>query len=69
MQTLLRASYEQAAEENGILIAHAGDRFSEAYRAGVNVFDPDGSHPSPEGTEINASEIARVLLSASSSNS
>ncbi|MBO4366480.1 MAG: SGNH/GDSL hydrolase family protein [Clostridia bacterium] len=62
MQAKLRAAYEAAGAEHGIPVAHAGDRFSEAYRAGVNVFDPDGSHPSPAGTEIAAREIFQTII-------
>ena len=67
MQKKLRAAYEKAGAEHGIPVAHAGDRFSEAYRAGVGVFDPDGSHPSPAGTEIAAREIFQTILSHSKS--
>ena len=62
MQQKLRTAYETAAAEHGIAVAHAGDRFSEAYRAGEAVFDPDGSHPSPAGTQIAAREIAQTIL-------
>lgn len=61
MQSKLRSAYEHAGREHGIPVAHAGDRFSEAYRAGKCVFDPDGSHPSPEGTRIAAEELFRTI--------
>ena len=62
MQDKLRAVYKTAAEETGAVLVCAGDRFHEAYRAGIDVFDPDGSHPSLTGSQIIAKEFFRVLM-------
>ncbi|MBO4421938.1 MAG: hypothetical protein J5879_00750 [Clostridia bacterium] len=61
MQSLLRASYEKAAEESGALIVYAGERIHEAYGRGEPVYDDDKSHPSPLGSLIAAKEFCRVL--------
>ena len=62
MQALLRDAYGRAAAENGAILVCAGDAFSKAYRAGEDVFDPDGSHPSEKGSELIAREFYRVLI-------
>ena len=62
MQEKLKKSYETAAEENGAILVYAGERFSDAYKAGEPVYDPDGSHPSPTGTKIVAEEFFRTLF-------
>ena len=62
MQDRLKEAYETAAKETGAILVYAGDRFHEAYRAGKDVFDPDGSHPSLPGSQIIAKEFRRVLL-------
>ena len=62
MQDKLREAYETAAKENDAILVYAGDRFHEAYRAGADVFDPDGSHPSLYGSQIIAKEFCRVLI-------
>ena len=61
-QELLRAAYERAAAENGAILVRAGERFSKAYRAGEDVFDPDGSHPSESGSRLVADEFYRTLF-------
>ena len=62
MQDKLREAYETAANENDAILVYAGDRFHEAYRAGADVFDPDGSHPSLFGSQIIAKEFCRILI-------
>ena len=64
MQNGLRAIYKTAANENGALPVYAGDAFDKAYKEGVDVYDPDGSHPSLSGSKIIAKEFCRSLISA-----
>ena len=59
MQDKLRAAYETAAKRTGAILVYAGDAFHKAYREGKDVFDPDGSHPSPYGSQIIAEEFCR----------
>ena len=54
----------KAAQENGCLLAPAGEAFHKAYREGREVFAPDGSHPSPDGTYIAAVEIFKTITGA-----
>ena len=61
-QALLRAAYEKAADENGAILVRAGERFSAAYRAGEDVFDPDGSHPSENGSRLVAKAFCDTLF-------
>ena len=56
-QDLLRSAYEKAAADSGAILVYAGDRFSEAYRAGEGVFEDDGSHP----TELGSRLVAKVF--------
>ena len=62
MQEKLKAAYEKAAKENDAIIVYAGERIHEAYRRGEEVFDKDGSHPSPAGSEIAAREFCKTLF-------
>lgn len=62
MQDRLRAAYGSAAEASGGILVCAGDRMSEAYRAGEDVFDADGSHPSETGSRVIAGEFYNVLF-------
>ena len=61
MQDKTRAAYESAAKQNDAILIYAGDAFDNAYKEGVDVYDPDGSHPSLSGSEIIAKEFCRVL--------
>ena len=66
MLARLRESYTAAAIENDALIAYVGDAMLEAYRkeVGDSVYHPDGSHPSPLGSEIAARVIFETILNA-----
>ncbi len=61
MQDKLRAAYETAAKRTGAILVYAGDAFHKAYREGKDVFDPDGSHPSPYGSQIVAKEFFKKI--------
>ena len=62
MQKALFEAYRKAAAENGAILVRAGDRFSEAYKVGEDVFDPDGSHPSAKGSELIARTVFETLF-------
>ncbi len=64
MQEKLRNSYEKAAKDNGALVVYAGERLREAYKRGEDVYDPDGSHPSPLGSKTAAEEFFRTLTAS-----
>lgn len=61
MQEKLRRSYEKAATDNKAVVVYAGEKLREAYKRGEPVYDPDGSHPSPLGSQIAAEEFYRTL--------
>ena len=56
----LRASYHEAAERNGALVADVGRAF-DALRRLVNLYEADDYHPSEAGSLIAAQAIARVI--------
>ncbi|MBQ2732669.1 MAG: SGNH/GDSL hydrolase family protein [Clostridia bacterium] len=60
MHALLRNAYVRAAEENGARTVFAGDAFRAAYAEGVDVYHPDGSHPSDAGSAV----IAKAFFDA-----
>ncbi len=64
MHALLKDAYTRAAEENGARIVYAGDAFRAAYADGVEVYHPDGSHPSDEGSKVIAKAFFDVLCAA-----
>ena len=63
MHAKIKEGYEQAGEKYGVKVVHAGDRLHEAYLRGEAVYNEDGSHPSPLGSEIVAREFFRELFS------
>ena len=64
MHAKIKEGYEQAGEKYGVKVIHAGDRLHEAYLRGEAVYNEDGSHPSPLGSEIVAREFFRELFKA-----
>ncbi len=60
MHALLKDAYTRAAEENGALVVYAGDALRAAYAEGIDVYHPDGSHPSDEGSKV----IAKAFFDA-----
>ncbi len=64
MHAAVKASYERIAEETGGRVVYAGDAFDRAYRglAGDAVYSPDGSHPSPLGSQIVAEAFYEALF-------
>ncbi len=60
MYTELSAAYAKAASDNGALVAEVGKAFYESEDVDA-LFDPDGSHPSPAGTELAATVMAEVI--------
>ncbi len=60
MHALLKDAYLRAAKENGARIVCAGDAFRCAYANGIDVYHPDGSHPSDEGSAV----IAKAFFDA-----
>ena len=60
MYRALSAAYAKAASDNGGLVAEVGKAFYESDDVDA-LFDPDGSHPSPAGTELAASVMAEVI--------
>ena len=60
MHTLLKNAYTDAAKENYARIVYAGDALRAAYANGVDVYHPDGSHPSEDGSKV----VARAFFEA-----
>lgn len=56
----LYASYHEAAEENGALVADVGRMF-DAVRGIVNLYESDDYHPSQAGSVLAAQTIARAI--------
>lgn len=71
MTARLRQGYQEAAEHvGGAVVVPVGDAWQEAVRAGkaAELFDPDGSHPAPEGEKLTARVFADALLPAVNAN-
>jgi hypothetical protein len=65
MTERLRAGYREAATAvGGVVVVPVGDAWEDVVRAGGGdaLFDPDGSHPSAEGTALTARVFADFLL-------
>ena len=65
MTARLRQGYHEAAQYvGGAVVIPVGDAWEEAFRNGnaAKLFDPDGSHPAPEGEKLTARVFADVLL-------
>ncbi|MFU8892309.1 MAG: SGNH/GDSL hydrolase family protein [Luteolibacter sp.] len=65
MTARLRQGYHEAAQFiGGAVVAPVGDAWEEAFRNGKaeKLFDPDGSHPAPEGEKLTARVFADILL-------
>lgn len=60
MHLLLKEAYLRAGEENSAGVVLAGDAFRAAYAEGTEVYHPDGSHPSAEGSAV----VARAFYDA-----
>ena len=58
----LTASFTEAARENGALLAPAGEAFRRGSAEGAALYDPDGRHPSAEGSRLAAGIIAGTIL-------
>ena len=56
----LYASYHEAANENGALVADVGTAFT-AMRGIVELYEPDDYHPSAAGSMLAAHTIAKVI--------
>lgn len=56
MQNEISAGYEQLAQKHGLRNALAGEVWEDIrqLRPELELFDPDGSHPSPVGSYVNA---------------
>lgn len=64
MTEQLAAAYEEAGKRFDMPVAHAGKAFAD-YRAknpDVELYNPDGSHPSEKGSEIAAETILATIL-------
>ena len=64
MTEQLAAAYEEAGKRFDMTVAHAGKAFAD-YRAknpDVELYNPDGSHPSEKGSEIAAETILATIL-------
>lgn len=66
MAAALRAAYHEAAEANGAQVADVGDAFT-AVRGLVNLYDPDGYHPSEAGSLLAAATLVRAIDSCARS--
>ncbi len=62
MQALLKDAYTKAAAENNGILVPAGDRLSEGYRAGLDVYSDEGGHPSLLGSQIIAKAFYDTLI-------
>ncbi|MBQ4089067.1 MAG: SGNH/GDSL hydrolase family protein [Clostridia bacterium] len=60
MDERMLASYSEAAEENGALIAKVGTAFT-AVRKNADLYENDDYHPSEAGSILAAATIARVI--------
>ncbi len=56
MTSRLDGAYQALANANGGIVARAGIAWQRSLRdlPAINLYDPDGSHPSPEGTLLTA---------------
>jgi hypothetical protein len=56
MQSDIMAGYEQLAQKHGLRNARAGEVWEDIrqLRPELELYDPDGSHPSPIGSYVNA---------------
>lgn len=70
MTEKLNAAYRKAGEENGARVACAGLAFYEIYtgRPEIELYQDDGSHPSPAGTLLAALTLYRVLFGKAPQN-
>ena len=57
----IEVAYQKAAKDNAALIAPVGRAFYTNADPD-SLFDPDGSHPSPKGTQLAAEIIALVIM-------
>ena len=60
MHALLESAYHEAAQNGSALVADVGHAFFE-YENPVELYRPDGVHPSAEGTALAASVIASCI--------
>ena len=67
MQQMLRDEYNKAAMVSNGVVVPAGDAWEKtlAEHPSINLFDSDGSHPSPEGTYLVGCVFYSVLMDKS----
>ena len=63
MHQMMYDAYHKAAEINQTLIADVGKAFYEL-ADDMELYEPDGSHPTKQGSEIAARTIADVIRAA-----
>ena len=61
MHDALQEAFQEASELTGAPIANVGQAFADT-GFDASLYDEDGKHPSPKGSQIAADIIAQVIM-------